>query len=337
MSERLSKHLSSFAARSPLHRDAASAVDKLADAAAALRTRIADDEAAGAEASGTAPNGGGDIQKGLDAEADRLFSEAARRAPIAWFGSEEEDEAAPLDPAGTLALAIDPLDGSSNIGTDVSVGTIFSILPVRDGHDKADTVFRQPGSRQLAAGFFIYGPQLLLVLSVGEGTHVFLAKPGSAEFLHQGSLSVPPQAPEFAINMSNRRHWDEGVRTYVDDCMAGTEGPRGRDFNMRWIASMVADAYRIFTRGGVYLYPGDNRKGYADGRIRLLYEANPVAFCAVNAGGAASDGARPLLDVVPDHLHQRIPVVIGSREEVEAVNRYFGGNPSAAPRAGDAP
>ncbi|WP_246723030.1 MULTISPECIES: class 1 fructose-bisphosphatase [Aureimonas] len=304
-------------------RDVAELVRQLADAALELAGLIAAG-AVGGEAVGDAHNGGGDVQKALDVAADRLFVAAARRAPVAFYGSEEQDDAQPIAADGTLALAIDPLDGSSNIETNVSIGTIFSVLPVTDAH-RADpaTVFRQKGRDQLAAGFFVYGPQLMLVVSLGKGTQVFLHAPGAADFVEvNAGMVIPEKAKEFSINASNRRYWDTPIRHYIDDCLAGADGPRARNFNMRWVASAVADAYRIFLRGGIYLYPGDTREGYADGRIRLVYEANPIAFLAEQAGGAGTDGLRPLLDIVPEKLHQRVPIVFGSRDEVMTVARY---------------
>ncbi|WP_082640222.1 MULTISPECIES: class 1 fructose-bisphosphatase [unclassified Aureimonas] len=327
MTATLEEFFAPFAARSPIGRDVAALLTELAGAAASLQTLISSGGAMGG-ASATSPegaaNGGGDVQKVLDLEADRLFVAAARAAPVAFYGSEEQDEAVAMQPEGTLALAIDPLDGSSNIETNVSIGTIFSVLPVEAEH-RADpaSVFRQPGRRQLAAGFFVYGPQLLLVATVGEGTHVFGWSPETRRFTFAQTLRIPEDAKEYSINASNVRHWDAPVRLYVDRCLAGKDGPRGRDFNMRWVASMVADAYRIFVRGGVYLYPGDSRKGYAQGRIRLLYEASPVAFCAEQAGGAATDGIHPILDIVPEGLHQRTPVVFGSRNEILEIGRIM--------------
>lgn len=275
----------------------------------------------GHEATGIG-NQAGDLQKALDVAADRIFVEAARRAGVAFYGSEEQDDAVALSPSGPLALAIDPLDGSSNIETNVSIGTIFSVLPAQ-GQDAA-SVFRQPGERQLAAGFFVYGPQLLLIVSLGAGTQVYAYRPASGAFEETVErLQIPATAKEYAINASNARYWDSAVAAYVDDCLAGKDGPRGRNFNMRWVASAVADAYRIFLRGGIYLYPGDTRKGYETGRIRLVYEAAPIAFLAEQAGGAASDGLNPILSLVPEGLHQRTPVVFGSREEVLEFGRYI--------------
>lgn len=326
MPSSLDAYLQSAAGSDPTREKVAATVRQLAAAAIKLRDTIITGGSGDAlGASREATNAGGDVQKELDVVADRLFLEAAKASSIAFYGSEEQDEPVTLDPAGTLALAIDPLDGSSNIDTNVSVGTIFSILPVADAH-KADSaaVFRQPGSRQLGAGFFIYGPQLLLVLSLGNGTGVFIFSPGSGGFVElKRAVEIADRTSEFAINASNYRHWDPQIRNYIDDCLAGEEGPREREFNMRWIASMVADGYRILVRGGIFLYPGDARKGYAKGRLRLVYEANPVAFCVENAGGLATDGINRILDIVPEGLHARTPLVFGSRREVERVGRYI--------------
>ncbi|MCB8838737.1 class 1 fructose-bisphosphatase [Aurantimonas sp. VKM B-3413] len=331
MPSSLDAYLGSASGQDPLRQKVADTVRHLAAAAVKVRnTIIAGGSGESLGASRDATNGGGDVQKELDVVADRAFLDAAKAAPIAFFGSEEQDEAVVLKPGEALAIAIDPLDGSSNIETNVSIGTIFSILPVEEAH-QADpkSVFTQPGSRQLAAGFFIYGPQLLLVLTVGNGTHVFIFKPGFGGFVElTGSVTIADRAKEFAINASNYRHWDPQIRSYIDDCLAGTEGPRERDFNMRWVGSMVADCYRILVRGGIFLYPGDGRQGYQKGRLRLLYEANPVAFCVEQAGGAATDGVNRILDIVPEGLHVRTPLVFGSKREVERVGRYMA-DPSA--------
>lgn len=312
-----------LAASPDLRADVTRLVTELARGAIELHRLIQNGGGEGGEAATGVGNSGGDLQKALDLAADRIFVEAARRAGVGFYGSEEQDDAVEMTPGGALALAIDPLDGSSNIETNVSIGTIFSILPAEGEHANGATVFRQAGSRQLGAGYFIYGPQLLLVVSLGHGTQVYAYRPASDAFEETvAQLAIPQTAKEYAINASNARHWDGPVRRYVADCLAGKSGPRRRDFNMRWVASAVADAYRIFLRGGIYLYPGDTRKGYESGRIRLVYEASPIAFLAEQAGGAASDGLRPILDIVPDGLHQRTPVVFGSREEVLTFGRY---------------
>ena len=276
-------------------------------------------------ASRGADNGGGDVQKELDVICDTMIAEALRGAPVAALASEEADHPVVLDPEGSLLVAVDPLDGSSNIDTNVSVGTIFSIRPRAEGVDPAsDAAFMRPGKEQLAAGYVVYGPHVAMVLTFGEGTELYVLDPERRKFiLSEPALQVPPEAREFAINMSNYRHWNERIRTYVDDLVAGKDGPREVDYNMRWIASMVAEAHRIFVRGGVYLYPGDARKGYATGRLRLVYEAAPIGFLMEQAGGRASDGLTSVMEIVPEKLHQRVPLVFGSRVKVERVERYL--------------
>ena len=265
----------------------------------------------------------GDQQRKLDLVAEDLFSRALFEAGVGAYLSEEVEEASLLDPAGTLAVAIDPLDGSSNIDVNAPVGAIFSILPMTpEAIAEPAHAFRQNGRRQLAAGFFVFGPQTSLVLSTGRGVRILALDRRSGVFVvTDPAATIPPAASEYAINASNRRHWRAPVRAYVEDCEQGAEGPTGRNFNMRWAGSLVADAYRIFTRGGIFLYPGDDRPGYDQGRLRLMYEANPVAFLAEQAGGAAIDGLGPVLDRRPERPHERTPLIMGSAEEVERVRR----------------
>ena len=305
----------------------ADATHALADAAVAVRLAT-NDGALGANFTDIrgSSNAGGDVQKELDVLADGLFLDAARRSRIAYYASEELDRPVTLGGGSGLAIAIDPLDGSSNIDTNVSIGTIFSILAASGD---ADRTFLQPGNKQLAAGFLIYGPQFALALTLGEGTRIFVYSTRLGAFVEAYSaLAIAPETREFAINASNYRHWDEAIRLYLDDCVQGTDGPRAKDYNMRWIASLVAEAYRILIRGGVFLYPGDARKGYRHGRLRLVYEANPIAMLVEQAGGAATDGTKRILDVVPKTLHQRTPLVFGSTQEVDKVAHYHA-DPSA--------
>ncbi|MCK0207625.1 class 1 fructose-bisphosphatase [Starkeya koreensis] len=325
----LQGHLDRWSLADDLRRDVASAVLALAGAGIRISELLAAGPLAGTLAAVRGHHADGDSQKELDVIADDLVREALAAAPVALLGSEEAEEAIALDPAGTLAVAVDPLDGSSNIDTNMSVGTIFSILP----YGGPDSLL-QPGSAQLAAGFLLYGPQVALVLTVGVGTQIFILERASGEFLlAQERAFVVPETVEYAVNGSNLRHWDGAIRSYVEDCQAGTDGPRGKDFNTRWVASMVADVYRILVRGGVYLYPGDARRGYAQGRLRLVYEANPVAFLIEQAQGAATDGIQPILDLVPSHLHQRVPLVFGSRAEVERIARYHVGSAAMPERS----
>ena len=306
--------------------DVAATVLAMASAAARLAREIAIGPLAGEIGAvvGSGDAGGGDQQKRLDVEANTAFRDCLLSAPVAVFGSEEQDEAEILDASRPLAVAIDPLDGSSNIETNVSIGTIFAIFPVPvSGTGGIESALMQPGREQLAAGFFIYGPQTALVLTVKAGTHVFTLDPRDGTFrLTTADIRAPQSKREYAINASNYRFWPKPIRDYIDDLVAGTEGPRGQDFNMRWVASMVAEAFRIMVRGGVYIYPRDSRKGYENGRLRLVYEASPMALVLEQAGGAATDGVTRIMDIQPASLHQRVPLVFGSADKVARIARY---------------
>jgi fructose-1,6-bisphosphatase I / sedoheptulose-1,7-bisphosphatase len=224
---------------------------------------------------------------------------------------------------GRYLLVFDPLDGSANIDLNSATGTIFSVLAYDDDAAPTENDFLQPGRNQVAAGYAIYGPSTILVLTVGRGTHGFTLDREIGNFiLTHPDLRVPDETSEFAINASNERFWEPPMQRYVDECKAGKTGPRGRDFNMRWIAAMVAEVHRILIRGGVFMYPRDNKDPKKAGRLRLLYEANPMAMLIEQAGGAASTGRGRLLDVQPSELHQRIPVILGSRLEVERIEQY---------------
>jgi fructose-1,6-bisphosphatase I/sedoheptulose-1,7-bisphosphatase len=227
-------------------------------------------------------------------------------------------------PKGRYLLVFDPLDGSSNIDVNVSVGSIFSILrATTPGADAAAADFLRSGSQQVCAGYAIYGPSTMLVITVGTGTHGFTLDPQLGEFiLTHPALRIPAAAGEFAINASNSRFWEPAVKRYVDECLAGKSGPRDKDFNMRWIASLVAETHRILVRGGVFLYPRDNKEPAKAGRLRLLYEANPMALVVEQAGGLASTGRERILDVSPNGLHQRVPLIFGARDEVERIESY---------------
>ena len=265
-------------------------------------------------------NSGGDGQKALDVIADEAFVAALRGAGIRHYASEEQAEAITLDPAGDYALAIDPLDGSSNIDVNVSIGTIFALFPAGDTPQDS---FLRPAGDIVGAGYIIYGPQCCLVASFGDGVQVYTLDPENGRFaLVKDGVQVPPQSGEFAINASNYRHWPAPVRAYIDDLVSGTEGPRERDFNMRWVASLVAEAHRILMRGGIFLYPGDNRDGYEQGRLRMLYECAPIAFLMAQAGAGATDGSDPVLDRDITALHARTPFVFGSAEKVARVSAY---------------
>ncbi len=270
----------------------------------------------------------GEEQARLDIVADQIFTQTLERGgTIAGLVSEERDEVRPVPaeyPRGRYLLAFDPLDGSSNVDVNVSVGSIFSVLIDPDGDAEVGPgAFLQPGNRQVCAGYAIYGPTTMLVLSLGRGVHGFTLDREIGEFmLTHPDMRVPEEASEFAINSSNTRFWEPAVKRYVDECMAGSTGPRGRDFNMRWVASLVAEAHRVLLRGGVFLYPRDDRTTARSGKLRLLYEANPIGFLIEQAGGRASSGDGPILDVQPESIHQRTGFVFGSRAEVERIESY---------------
>ena len=275
----------------------------------------------------------GEIQKKLDIIANEVLIEANEwGGHLAAMASEEMEGIYVVPnryPQGEYLLLFDPLDGSSNIDVNASIGTIFSVLkkPEIPGNGNASGVseqdFLQPGNRQVAAGYCVYGPQTTLVLTVGDGVAVFTLDREQGSFvLTQENVKIPPDTKEFAINMSNMRHWDAPVKRYIDECLQGKDGPRGKDFNMRWIASMVADVHRILTRGGVFMYPWDRREPEKPGKLRLMYEANPMGWLVEQAGGAATNGKERILDIAPGKLHERVSVILGSRNEVERVTRY---------------
>jgi len=268
------------------------------------------------------------VQKKLDIIANEVLIEANEwGGHLAAMASEEMDSIYVVPnryPQGEYLLMFDPLDGSSNIDVNVSIGTIFSVLKKPDDHPGVqEGDFLQAGCKQVAAGYCLYGPQTVLVLTVGDGVAMFTLDREQGSFiLTQDKMEIPADTKEFAINMSNMRHWDAPVKRYIDECLAGKDGPRGKDFNMRWIASMVTDVHRILTRGGVFMYPWDKREPEKPGKLRLMYEANPMAWLVEQAGGAATNGRERILDIQPQKLHERVSVILGSRNEVERVTKY---------------
>ena len=270
----------------------------------------------------------GEVQKKLDIIANEVLIEANEwGGHLAAMASEEMNNIYLIPnryPRGEYLLLIDPLDGSSNIDVNVSIGTIFSVLKMPEGDrgvEEGD--FLQPGKCQVAAGYCVYGPQTILVLTVGDGVAMFTLDREQGSFvLTEDNVRIPEDTKEFAINMSNMRHWDAPVKRYIDECLQGKEGPRGKDFNMRWIASMVADVHRIMTRGGIFMYPWDKREPNKPGKLRLMYEANPMAWLIEQAGGAATNGRERIMDVQPTQLHERVSVILGSKNEVERVTQY---------------
>jgi fructose-1,6-bisphosphatase I/sedoheptulose-1,7-bisphosphatase len=290
--------------------------------------RIANIVGKGALGTAGTTNVQGEEQAKLDIAANEIFLRTNEwGGHLAGMVSEEMDEPYPIPaefPRGRYLLSFDPLDGSSNIDVNVSVGSIFSVLLCPEDVGEPDArAFLQAGSRQVCAGYAIYGPTTMLVLTFGRGTHGFTLDREIGEFiLTHPDLKVPEETSEFAINSSNSRFWEPAVERYVDECLAGRSGPRGKDFNMRWIASLVAEAHRILMRGGVFLYPRDDREHGREGKLRLLYEANPIAFVIEQAGGRASTGFKPVLDVEPERLHERTGFVFGARHEVERIEQY---------------
>jgi len=305
-------------------------LETVARACKAISTRVNKGALADGLGSAGTENIQGEVQKKLDVIAQEILLESnAWGGNLAAFASEEEERPVPIPdhyPRGEYLLLIDPLDGSSNIDVNVSVGTIFSVLrcpKTPDGkfREPDEAAFLQPGRRQVAAGFAVYGPTTVLVLTVGDGVAGFTLDRETYTFVQtHPEIRIPEDTQEFAINASNARRWEAPVKRYIDECLAGEDGPRGKDFNMRWVASMVADVFRVLSRGGIFMYPRDAKN--KDGRLRLMYEANPMAFIVEQAGGAATDGRTPILDLQPKRLHQRCAVVLGSKNEVERVTGY---------------
>lgn len=269
----------------------------------------------------------GEVQKKLDVITNDIMVNALNwTGHLAGMASEEVDDiiAIPAQyPKGKYLALFDPLDGSSNIDVNLTVGTIFSILRCREGVDPVAEDFLCKGSEQVCAGFVLYGPSTMMVLTTGHGVNGFTLDQDIGEFiLTHPSMKIPEETSEFAINMSNQRFWEPPVKRYIEECLQGTEGPREKNFNMRWIASLVAEVYRILTRGGVFLYPYDLRDLSKSGRLRIMYEANPMAFIIEQAGGACSTGRERILDIKPSHIHQRVPLILGSKREVERIVAY---------------
>jgi fructose-1,6-bisphosphatase I / sedoheptulose-1,7-bisphosphatase len=319
----MSKFLIERVPESPYARDLAALLVDVAAVVKAISAMVGKGPLVGLSGLAGSENSQGEAQKKLDVIADELFARG-----IEWSGlvgalaSEEMEEVRFIAGSGRLALVFDPIDGSDNLDLNLSVGSIFSVLALPDGASDATAVL-QPGHCQLAAGYAIYGPSTQLVLTVGGGTHGFTLDREIGNFvLTHPDIRIPELASDYLINASNRRFWEPPVTRYVDECKAGRDGPRGRDFNTRWVASMVADIHRILMRGGIYLYPRDLRDACRSGRLRLLYAANPMALLIEQAGGAASTGRARILDEVPLQLHQRVPVIAGAADEVARLLRY---------------
>lgn len=303
-------------------------MEVVARAVKAIAVNVSKGALAGVLGEAGSDNVQGEAQKKLDVIANDILIQANEwGGHLAAMASEEVEEIRPISsdyPRGGFLLLFDPLDGSSNIDVNISVGTIFSVLRCPEG-SKAPTEadFMQPGTAQVAAGYSVYGPSTQLILTVGDGVHGFTLDREMGSFIYtHPNMTIPEDTKEYAINASNARYWEAPVQRYVGELQAGKEGLRERDFNMRWVASMVADVHRILTRGGIFMYPMDSKMKAQGGKLRLMYEANPMAMIVEAAGGAASTGRERILEIQPTKLHQRVPVVLGSKNEVERVVRY---------------
>jgi len=303
-------------------------IEVVARACKAIAVNVGKGALAGVLGSNDTENVQGEVQKKLDVISNEILMEANEwGGHLAGMASEEMEtfhEIPNRYPKGEYLLLFDPLDGSSNIDVNVSIGTIFSVLKSSDELGPVtEKSFLLPGTQQVAAGYAVYGPTTLLVLTVGTGVHCFtLDREMGSWVLTQSNMMIPAETKEFAINMSNMRHWDAPVKRYIDELLQGEEGPRGKNFNMRWVASMVADVHRIMTRGGVFMYPSDKRATHRAGHLRLMYEANPMSLIVEQAGGAASTGKERILDVKPGKLHERVSVFLGSKSEVDRIAAY---------------
>jgi fructose-1,6-bisphosphatase I len=305
-------------------------LETIARACKAISTRVNKGALADGLGSAGKENVQGEVQKKLDVLSNEILLEANEwGGNLAALVSKEMEDPQPIPthyPRGEYLLLFDPLDGSSNIDVNISVGTIFSVLKcpkTADGKqcEPEEAAFLQPGTKQVAAGFAVYGPTTVFIITVGDGVNVFTLDRETYTFvLTHPDIKIPADTQEFAINTSNMRRWEPPVKRYIDECLAGKDGPRGKDFNMRWVASMVADVFRVLSRGGIFMYPRDSKN--KDGRLRLMYEANPMAMIVEQAGGAATDGTKRILEVQPKGLHQRIAVILGSKNEVERVTSY---------------
>jgi fructose-1,6-bisphosphatase I len=319
----LCSHLDQTGSETPVGPAVSTVIEAIAAAAIGLADLIADGPLAGITGKTDGVNSDGDYQRDIDLAADAMMRAALRKSPVAAVLSEESELPEVFDAGASLCVAIDPLDGSANLENNISVGTIFSIRS--RGNDIVSTFF-EPGTAQCAAGFVVYGPQTTLVLAFDERVDIFILDRRAREFLLIARrVRIAPDTPEFAINASNRRHWHGPVRTYIDECLAGTNGGSAADFNMRWIGSLVAESLRILVRGGVFLYPADARPAYREGRLRLLYEAHPMALVMEWAGGAATTGRRRILELSAKTPHQRVPLIMGSMRGVRDITAIHEG------------
>ncbi|MGD2129600.1 MAG: class 1 fructose-bisphosphatase [Lysobacterales bacterium] len=321
----LHQHLSEWSGEDAFRQSVAETVTAVTESCIAITEIIALGSLADPLPSKSGSDTGEDLPAELNQRANSILIDELRKAPVACVASELAETPEGFDAAAPLCVAIEPLDGSSNIDTNMSAGTIFSVFPMTcDGCSPSRQCFAKRGSEQLAAGYVMYGPRTALALTVGAGTQLFTLNPDTGAFcLTRENVTIPADTNEFAINTSNFRRWDGHIRAYIDDCLKGAEGPHGRNYNMRWIASLVAECHRIMMSGGIFLYPGDRRTDYQRGRLRVTYECNPIAMLVEQAGGAATTGHERILDLQPDDVHQRAPLIFGSYNEVELLCHYY--------------
>ncbi|WP_340678079.1 class 1 fructose-bisphosphatase [Paraglaciecola sp.] len=288
--------------------------------------RVSQGALAGVLGSTLSENVQGETQKKLDVISNQILKDILKDSGyVKAISSEEEDDVVACNPDGKYLVSFDPLDGSSNTDINSLIGTIFSISHAPQWMKPDDpSAFLQPGTQSVAAGYVLYGPSAMLAMTTGRGTHLYtLDKTHGGFLLTKANVKVPEQTSEFAINTSNQRHWEAPIQNYVADLLAGEDGPRGKDFNMRWVAAMVGDIHRVLSRGGIFLYPFDKRNPEKPGKLRLLYEANPMAFLMEQAGGMADTGTGRIMEVMPSEIHQRVPVLLGSKQEVQTCLDYY--------------
>ena len=288
--------------------------------------RVSQGALAGVLGSLLSENVQGETQKKLDVISNQILKDILSESGyVKAISSEEEDDVVACNPEGKYLVSFDPLDGSSNTDINSLIGTIFSITHAPQWMEANDpSAFLQPGTQMVAAGYVLYGPSTMLAMTTGRGTHLYtLDKTHGGFLLTEANVKVSEQTKEFAINTSNQRHWEEPMQQYVADLLQGDEGPRGKNYNMRWVGAMVGDIHRLLCRGGIFAYPADKRNPKIPGKLRLLYEANPMSFLIEQAGGASSTGSKRILEVMPTEIHQRVPVIMGSKEEVETCLSYY--------------
>lgn len=318
------QRLTQFLKHSDAPADLIELINILMSSCKEINAKLNDGELAGILGATQTENIQGETQKKLDVISNDLIKLTLSESELVrGMASEEEDFPIACNPEGRYLVTFDPLDGSSNIDINVTVGTIFSILEAQDGFDAAEEhAYLQPGYKQVAAGYVLYGPSCILALSTGDGVNMFTLSHNGEFYLTREQVMIPESTQEFAINMSNQRFWEQPIQSYVDDLLAGEEGPLGKRYNMRWIASMVAEVHRILTRGGIFMYPWDSREPHKPGKLRLMYEGNPMSMLIEQAGGRSINTQIDIMNIQPKQIHERVSVVLGSKNEVDTVLRY---------------